>query len=205
MKIQTALLTAFASFVALSSAAKADTVNARCDFYPIGEDTASASMPCTFSQRQGYITIQTQGGAVYEFSPLGDVPGNFEDAAGNPVYRQAGLGDAGQIFQLNNESIYVYWDTAPFSSQPSAPPSSDRVGTLTGHEAGTQINVHSDATQYSEATAYGLVGDQVEILECVQDTDTADSTLNWCQVQFLGSGAIGWVRSDFIIFPSDGF
>ncbi|EAW39156.1 hypothetical protein [Lyngbya sp. PCC 8106] len=31
--------------------AKADTVKVRCDFYPKGEDKASASEVCTFSQR----------------------------------------------------------------------------------------------------------------------------------------------------------
>lgn len=207
MKLQNLFAAAVLSVIvpiAFTRVAQADTVQAHCDFYPIGEDYVSSSMPCTFSQRQGYITIQTQGGAVYEFSPVGDVPGNFVDAAGNPVYRQAGLGDAGQIFRLNNESIYVYWDTAAFET--TVPYSSgDRIGTLTATDPTAQINVRSESTQYSRAIAYGLVGDRVSILDCVVDTDSARSDLNWCEVRFPESGAIGWIRSDFIIFPSDGY
>jgi hypothetical protein len=100
--------------------------------------------------------------------------------------------------------MYVYWDDS--SSYGSAPVQTygQRVGTLTAYDRASQINVRSEPTIYSYAHSYGLAGDQVEILQCVQDTDTAGSDLNWCEVQFLSSGAIGWVRSDFIIFPSDG-
>ncbi len=69
---------------------------------------------------------------------------------------------------------------------------------------GARINLRTEPTVYSRANGYGLAGDQVDILECVLDHDTVGSDLNWCQVQFLQSGAIGWIRSDFIIFPSDG-
>lgn len=60
-------------------------------------------------------------------------------------------------------------------------------------------------TTRSRAIAYGLPGDRIDILQCELDTDTPGSDLNWCRVQFAESGAIGWIRSDFIIFPSDGF
>lgn len=112
MKTQIALA-AFVSLISVGIAlpSQADTVDARCDFYPIGEDYASSSVPCTFSQRQGYITIQTEN-ASYDFSPTGGQPGNFVDANGSAVYRQSGLGDAGQIFRLRDESIYVYWDNS---------------------------------------------------------------------------------------------
>lgn len=208
MKTQTILLavaTAISAF-SLNLAAKADTVNAHCDVYPLGQDHASSSSSCTFSQRQGFISIETQDGVRYELSPVGDQPGNFVDAAGNAVYRQAGLGDAGQIFRMRNESIYVYWDSAPFSGDHTTPYSNAerRIGTLRASEPGSQINVRDNATLYSRAIAYGLPGDRINILECQQDTDTAGSDLNWCRVQFVESGAIGWIRSDFIIFPSDG-
>lgn len=186
--------------------AKADTVNAHCDFYPAGSSSISRSTSCTFSQRQGYITIQTSGGTVYEFSPVGNQPGNFVDAGGGAVYRQAGLGDAGQIFDLGEEKIYVYWDTAPFSGSHSSPYSDTnrRLGTLRADDPNAQINVRSDATIYSRAIAYGIPGDRINILQCELDSDIPDSDLNWCRVQFVESGAIGWIRSDFIIFPSDG-
>ncbi|MEO1209259.1 MAG: SH3 domain-containing protein [Cyanobacteria bacterium J06638_20] len=208
MKSQTLLMAALASLttVTLASPGRTDTVNAHCDFYPAGSDTISMSTSCTFSQRQGFITIQTPAGAVYEFSPVGDAPGNFVDAGGGPVYRQAGLGNDGQIFDLVEERIFVYWDTAPFSGSHSTPyaNSDRRLGTLTANDPGAQINVRQSATIYSRAIAYGLPGDRIDILQCELDGDTPGSDLNWCRVQFVESGAIGWIRSDFIIFPSDG-
>lgn len=96
----------------ISAGAVADWTDARCDIYPRGEDHASASIPCVFSQRQGYITIDRSDGVAHDLSPQGDVPGNFRDAHGKAVYRQSGLGNAGLIFRFVSESIYVYWDTA---------------------------------------------------------------------------------------------
>jgi hypothetical protein len=190
----------------LATIVKADTVPAHCDLYAPGEDYAYLSSSCTFSQRQGYIGIQLQSNGVrYEFDPIpNSQPGNFRDQYGNPVYRQAGLGDAGLIFEfVDGSHLWVLWDNS--SSYGSAPvQSSSRIGTLTAHDRGSQINLRSQPTVRSRANGYGLAGDQVNILECVQDGDTAGSDLNWCKVQFLESGAIGWIRSDFIIFPSDG-
>ncbi len=94
--------------------AKADTVNARCDVYPKGEDRASFSGLCTFSQRQGIVGIELANGKRYDLRPVGDQPGNYLDQNGSAAYRQTGLGDQGQIYRLANESIFIYWDTAPY-------------------------------------------------------------------------------------------
>ncbi len=188
-------------------AVRADTVPAHCDLYRPGASYPDFSSSCTFSQRQGYIGIQMlENGARYDFDPIPNTaPGNFRDHYGNPVYRQAGLGDAGVIFQFADEyKLYVYWDSTTF---PESTPASGnaRVGTLIAHDRGSQINLRSQPTARSRAMGYGLAGDQVNILQCQQDTDTAGSDLNWCQVKFLESGAVGWIRSDFISFPSDGY
>ncbi len=205
-----ALLLSIATTVAAVSwlaPAKADTVDAHCDLYAPGEDYAYLSSNCTFSQRQGHVGIQLQNNGVrYDLDPVGDTPGNFVDQYGQAAYRQAGLGDAGVIFEfVDGSHMYVYWDSN--TSYGSAPVQDygQRVGTLYADDRGSQINVRSEPTIYSYAHSYGLVGDQVEILQCVIDEDTPGSDLNWCEVQFLESGAIGWVRSDFIIFPSDGY
>ena len=210
MKIQTVLLSAVTTFAALGVglSAKADTIPAHCDLYAPGEDYAYLSSNCTFSQRQGHIGIQLQSnGARYDFDPVGNQPGNFRDQHGQAVYRQSGLGNAGTIFEFSDGShLWVYWDSnTSYGTGPvSQGTGGTRVGTLVAHDRGSQINLRSEATARSRAVGYGLAGDQVNILECVQDRDTAGSDLNWCRVQFLGSGAIGWIRSDFIIFPSDG-
>jgi hypothetical protein len=95
-----------------SGTAKADWTQARCDIYPAGEDHAPAMIPCTFSQRQGHITISRSDGVIHDLSPVGDTSGNFTDQHGQAVYRQAGLGDQGLIFRFPDVSVFVYWSTA---------------------------------------------------------------------------------------------
>lgn len=117
------------SIVALSAAwalpSSADWTDARCDIYLKGQDHTDKMIPCTFSQRQGYITIRRADGVVHELSPVGDTPGNFHDQQGRMVYRQSGLGDQGLIFRLPDESVYVYWSTAALEpsdeDNPTAP------------------------------------------------------------------------------------
>jgi hypothetical protein len=77
-------------------------------------------IPCTFSQRQGYVTITRDDRVTHNLAPVGDTPGNFRDEDGRAVYRQSGLGDQGLIFRLPDESVYVYWTTAALN-----PPTSD--------------------------------------------------------------------------------
>lgn len=100
--------------------AAADWTQARCDIYPAGEDHTDVVMPCTFAQRQGYITITREDGVVYDLSPDGDTPGNFRDQHGNAVYRQSGLGDQGTIFRLPKESVFVYWNAGLLEKQGDA-------------------------------------------------------------------------------------
>ncbi|EAW39155.1 hypothetical protein [Lyngbya sp. PCC 8106] len=50
---------------------------------------------------------------------MGDQPGNFENKSGEAVYRQSGLGERGLIFRMPEESVYIYWDTAPFEADKS--------------------------------------------------------------------------------------
>jgi hypothetical protein len=96
---------------AWAMSAPADTTDAVCDIFPAGSDHHEKMIPCTFSQRQGYITIAREDGVVHELSPVGDSAGNFEDQEGRKVYRQSGLGDQGQIFRFPDISIFLYWNT----------------------------------------------------------------------------------------------
>ncbi|MDZ7969298.1 MAG: hypothetical protein RM368_30865 [Nostoc sp. DedSLP03] len=150
---------------------KADTVNARCDVFPKGEDRATSSGPCTFSQRQGAVSIQLENGNSYDLLPSGNRPGNYRDRNGDAAYRQSGLGDRGQIYRLANESIFVYWDTsanqqnsdnrnrgAAARRQPEAGTTVSRLSDLVGARAGQAENtvkkrgyrwVKSDDSGYS--------------------------------------------------------
>jgi len=111
-----------------STSSPADSTEAACEIYPKGEDHTDVLIPCTFSQRQGYITIRRGDGVTHDLSPVGDTAGNFTDQDGRTVYRESGLGDQGLIFRLPEESVYVYWNakmlepsdednwTAPFTT-----------------------------------------------------------------------------------------
>jgi len=105
-------------FAAWALPSTADSTQARCEIYPKGSDKLQSMVPCTFSQRQGYITITREDGVTHDLSPVGDTPGNFRDQDGNAVYRQSGLGEAGLIFRFPKESLFVYWDNA--ASEPAA-------------------------------------------------------------------------------------
>ncbi|MEH2452988.1 hypothetical protein [Nostoc sp.] len=67
-----------------------------------------------------------------------------------------------------------------------------------------RINLRTRPTINSSTKGYGLGGDRVQNLQCVQDKDRGGSQLNWCRVKFPKSAAIGWVRSDKIIFSDGG-
>ena len=95
-----------------SSASLADTTAARCDIYPAGSDHTDRMTGCTFSQRQGYITIRRDDKVIHELSPIGDEPGRYHDQHGYEVRREFGLGDQGLIFRFPQESVFVYWNTA---------------------------------------------------------------------------------------------
>ncbi len=133
--------------LSLAVSVKADTVQARCDVYPKGEDRATSSGPCTFSQRQGAVGIQLRNGKRYDLVPVGNNPGNYRDQNGRAAYRQAGLGDRGLIFRLANESIFVYWTNAA-SPQPSQPAPSQSNGTPITKM--TQRNANQIAVQITE-------------------------------------------------------
>jgi len=108
----------------ISSAVLADTVTARCDIYPKGSDRVSASLPCSFSQRQGFVRIQRADGVVHELTPLPSGPGVYRDQRSQSAYRQSGLGSRGQIYRLAKESVFVYWDTAGLAGATPAPAAS---------------------------------------------------------------------------------
>lgn len=145
MKLANSLLAVTVVIASLSFAVslKADTVNARCDVYPAGDDRATSSGPCTFSQRQGAVGIQLENGQRYDLQPVGDQPGNYLDQDGRAAYRQSGLGDSGQIYRLANESIYVYWDTASYE-QDSGNGNNNGSATSSHPEAGTPVDRLSD-------------------------------------------------------------
>ena len=93
----------------------ADTVDARCDVFPAGEDKATSSGLCTFSQRQGFVSIQLKNGHRIELKPNESTPNAFFDERGEPARREMLECNRGQVYRLERQSIFVFWDTAPYS------------------------------------------------------------------------------------------
>ena len=108
---------ALTALVALAPA-QADTTTARCDVYPRGEDTATSSDTCTFSQRQGFVTITLKDGTTYELTPSPTEAATYTDQNDRPATREDELGTDGVIYRLADVSIYVYWDASTISSEP---------------------------------------------------------------------------------------
>ena len=146
-----------------ASHANADSTQARCDIYPKGEDRASAVLPCTFSQRQGQVSIERADGVRHELSPKGDRPGTYVDEKGRPAYRQSGLGKRGLIFRLSDQSVYVYWDTAglpgarPAPRAPAPPVPFEKTLTLQG------VSFRVTCPNNSSANMLGIVPSGLEI------------------------------------------
>jgi hypothetical protein len=92
-----------------STPAWGDTVRAECKLVAAGQPEPAESDSCTFSQRQGSVRVAIDGGREYAFVAQGDAPGNYLDEGGETVWRKSGLGDEGQIFQLKDERLFVYW------------------------------------------------------------------------------------------------
>lgn len=116
MKIKNFLLSliTFLYTISFFNIAQADSINSRCDIYPKGEDKASSVVNCTFSQRQGFITIQIENGMTYELKPT-EANNQYTDQNGNFVIRE--IDGNTLIFRFQNESVYVYQgEKAPSSS-----------------------------------------------------------------------------------------
>lgn len=100
--------------LAIASPVQADTAQARCDVFPKGEDRATSSGLCSFSQRQGFVSIQLKNGTRIELKPNESKPNAFFDAQGKPARREILESNRGHLYRLSNQSIFVFWDTAPY-------------------------------------------------------------------------------------------
>lgn len=84
--------------------------------------------------------------------------------------------------------------TPTTGGSPGTALNSPQAATLTAQDAGAQINLRSQPDASSRSKGYGLVGDPVKLLRQAKASDG----YTWYYVKFDGSGAEGWIRSDFI-------
>lgn len=100
-----------------SSVAHADQTEALCELYETPSNQLIEKETCRFAQYQGNIYITFSSGRELNFTPHGNQPGNFIDQNSHPVYRKKGLGKKGQVYQMKNNKLYVYWQQASKSPQ----------------------------------------------------------------------------------------
>ncbi|WP_279247183.1 hypothetical protein [Candidatus Litorirhabdus singularis] len=85
-------------------------MQAHCELVSEYGAPRNSTTPCSFSQRQGYITIESETDIpLLDLSPEDSAPGNYTDQDGSRVYRRRGLGKDGLIFQSGKQFLYVYW------------------------------------------------------------------------------------------------
>ena len=71
------------------------------------------------------------------------------------------------------------------------------IATLTANDPNSQINLRAEPNISARRLGYGLPGDQVKILDLAKGSDN-QTRFPWIKVQFIQSGAIGWIRGDFV-------
>jgi hypothetical protein len=75
-----------------AATALADSAAATCEVRKEGDTRKGASGPCTFSQRQGHISLDLRNGDSYSLVPAGK-EGQYQDQKGNKVVRTVTGGD----------------------------------------------------------------------------------------------------------------
>jgi hypothetical protein len=69
---------------------------------------------------------------------------------------------------------------------------------LTASDPDSQITLRANPSESSKSLGYGLVGDRVQVIE----QTTIDGYI-WHKVQFPRSGAVGWIRGDFVTLTTN--
>jgi hypothetical protein len=60
------------------------------------------------------VSIQLKNGTRIELKPNESKPNAFFDAQGKPALREILESNRGHVYRLSNQSIFVFWDTAPY-------------------------------------------------------------------------------------------
>ncbi len=72
------------------------------------------------------------------------------------------------------------------------------AGILVTQQAKARVNVREEPGEKSPIAHYGVAGDKLMLMASRRDAGEKI----WYQVKFVGSGAEGWVRSDFVGVPA---
>jgi hypothetical protein len=99
--------------------------------------------------------------------------------------------------QVNdNARLKANEQTSPSASPIPAPKSttSTRTAVLIASDSNSRINLRATPSTSGNLLGYGLVGDQVQVI----NQTTGDERKTWYLVKFPRSGAQGWIREDFV-------
>ena len=105
----------------LLQAAHADSAQASCEVRKDGKTLQGKSGPCTFGQRQGYITIDLKNGDTLSLSPVGSGPDSYKDDKGNRVTRTSATTSGMDFKWEGGTRVTMTYVQANDSSHHSAP------------------------------------------------------------------------------------
>jgi hypothetical protein len=99
---------------AVAQTAVADSSDAKCRFYKNNDKDQKRSGPCTFSQRQGNISIDLDNGDSIKLSPRNKAD-QFKDQDGDKVVRSGSYGNT-QVFKWDdkNKKLIVNFDDSRY-------------------------------------------------------------------------------------------
>jgi hypothetical protein len=166
MKTFTGLSIAFTGLVAAATVvpAHADSAQAQCEVTKDGDARRGASGPCTFSQRQGNISLDLRNGDTYNLSPAGG-EGQYRDQQGRKVVRTVTGRSTEEFRWEGGRRILLTFAGSPGSAPPASggtsrdtPPAlADLVGARAS-SGESEMNRRGYAWQKTEMTgadAYG--------------------------------------------------
>ena len=96
-------------------------------------------------------------------------------------------------FQLKDTTELSANTSPSVSSVESEPITITPEALLTANDPDSQIRLHDTPSFAGRDLGYGLVGDRVFIIE-----RTSSDGYTWYKVRFPRSGAVGWIREDFV-------
>lgn len=92
--------------------------------------------------------------------------------------------------------LHRWWiqNGQPMGQRPVVPNEAPEIAHLVARDPQARINLRKGPSATAESGGYGLVGDQVQLV----DTAVGADGNSWSFVRFKGSGAEGWIRSDYV-------
>ena len=125
---------------------RADSTDATCDVRKDGDKQKGKSGPCTFSQRQGYISIDLKNGDTISLSPAG-AANHYRDQNSNKVTRTS-AGTTGMSLKWENgKHIQVTWSGNRYGNS-SYNSSYDSAGDDNSHVSHGKHSGHSSNREY---------------------------------------------------------